>query len=96
MYSVRFLFGLMIRGERQPDDVIGRVSELYRLFRSVLADIIERGRHSGRFRADVNPRLDAALILASLDGILIEHFMNDERPVSRAAGLSEADRSFGA
>jgi AcrR family transcriptional regulator len=79
VYSVRFLLTLMIRGEHKPDDIAARVNDLYRIFRSLLGDIIESGRQSGRFRADVNPGLDAALILAALDGILIEHFMNDER-----------------
>ena len=78
VYSVRFLFGLLIRGEPKRDDVIGRVSELYDLFRSVLAEIIERGRNRGHFRADVNPRLDASLILASLGGLLIEQLMRDQ------------------
>ena len=63
VYSVRFLFGLLIRAEPKRDDVIGKVSDLYDLFRSVLADIIERGRARGLFRADANPRLDASLIL---------------------------------
>jgi AcrR family transcriptional regulator len=78
VYSVRFLFGLLIRGEPKRDDVIGRVSELYDLFRSVLAEIIERGRNRGHFRADVNPRLDASLILASLGGLLIEQLMRNQ------------------
>ena len=82
VYSVRFLLTLMIRGERKPDDITARVDDLYRIFRSLLADIIEAGRQSGRFRADVNPQLDAALILAALDGILVEHFMHDERDPS--------------
>jgi len=73
---------LMIRGERKPDDMTERVNDLYRIFRSLLADIIEAGRQSGRFRADVQPALDAALILAALDGILIEHFMHDGRDPS--------------
>jgi AcrR family transcriptional regulator len=82
VYSVRFLLTLMIRGERKPDDITARVNDLYRIFRSLLGDILEAGRQSGRFRADVTPRLEAALILAALDGILIEHFMNDERDPS--------------
>ena len=77
VYSVRFLFGLLIRAEPKRDDVIGKVSDLYDLFRSVLADIIERGRARGAFRADANPRLDASLILVSLGGILIEQLMRD-------------------
>jgi AcrR family transcriptional regulator len=78
VYSVRFLFGLIIRGERRPDDVIERVGELYDVFRSMLAEIIAAGRAKGSFRREVDPRLDASLILATLGGILIERIMHDE------------------
>lgn len=77
-YSVRFFFTLILRGERKPDEVIGHVSELYRLFRSLLATLIEKGRTvSGSFRADVEPNLEASLILAALGGIVIGHFTSD-------------------
>ena len=77
-YSVRFFLTLILRGERNPDEVIGHVSELYRLFRSLLAAVIEKGRReSSRFRADVEPSLEASLILAALGGIVIGHFTSD-------------------
>jgi AcrR family transcriptional regulator len=79
VYSVRFLFGLVIRTERKPDDVIGRVSDLYGVFRRLLADVIERGRQRGRFRPDVESQLAAGLIVAALGGILIDHFMNEDQ-----------------
>jgi AcrR family transcriptional regulator len=82
VYSVRFLLTLMIRGERRPDDITERVNDLYRIFRSLLADVIESGRQRGTLRPDVNAQLDAGLILASLDGLLIERFMNNERDPS--------------
>jgi AcrR family transcriptional regulator len=78
VYSVRFVFGLLIRGEPKRDDLIARVSDLYGLFRDVLTDIIEHGRVRSRFRADVSPRLDASLILASLGGLLIEQILDDQ------------------
>ncbi|MFN8640717.1 MAG: TetR/AcrR family transcriptional regulator [Candidatus Binatia bacterium] len=78
VYSVRFLFGLLIRGEQKRDDVIARVGDLYDLFRDVLADIIARGRDRGRFRGDASPRLDASLILASLGGLVIEQLLRDQ------------------
>jgi AcrR family transcriptional regulator len=82
VYSVRFLLTLMIRGERRPDAITERVNDLYRIFRSLLADVIESGRQRGTLRSDVNAQLDAGLILASLDGLLIERFMNNERDPS--------------
>jgi len=82
VYSVRFLLTLMVRGERNPAEISERVRDLYRVFRSLLADVIESGRQRGTLRPDVNPPLDAGLILASLDGVLIEQFMNHERDPS--------------
>lgn len=79
VYSVRFLFSLILQGEKQTDDVTARVAGLYALFRSLLADIIDNGSKSGRFRPDVRPLLDAALILAALDGVLIEHFIDGKQ-----------------
>lgn len=78
VYSVRFLLGLITRPERRPDDPIERVGQLYDVFRSLLADVIDSGRLSGRFRQDLHPRLDASLILAGLGGILIERLLHDE------------------
>lgn len=80
VYSVRFFLNLTLRAENQPDEVLGRVTELYRVFRNSLADIIERGRERGVFRSDVDASRDAALIMASLGGILIQQFMSDDSP----------------
>jgi AcrR family transcriptional regulator len=77
VYSVRFFLNLTLRTEQQPDEVLGRVNELYRIFRDSLAAIIESGRHRGVFRADIDARRDAALIMAALGGILIQQFMTD-------------------
>jgi AcrR family transcriptional regulator len=79
VFSVRFVLGLILRGDPPPDDeVLKRIGELYRLFRDLLAEVIEHGQSSGRFRHDAQPKLDASLIVAALDGILIEHFMSEE------------------
>lgn len=93
VYSVRFLFSLILRGESRPNEVLARISDLYRMFRSLLADIIEKGCRSGRFRSDVRPALDASLILGMLDGILIEHFMNGESPHDSSTLLAYLKRS---
>jgi AcrR family transcriptional regulator len=75
VYSVRFLLSVIVEGEKQPNEAVERVSELYRMFRSLLAGVIENGRDKRLFRTDVQPELDASLILATLAGILIEHFI---------------------
>jgi len=87
-YSVRFLVDLMIR-DSGPAEVLSQVGELYALFRELLTQTIECGRNNGRFRHDVNPTLDAALILTSLDGILMEKFIKDEHSQTTPEGLLE-------
>ncbi len=87
-YSVRFLVDLMIR-DSGPAEVLNQVSELYALFRELLAQTIECGRNNGRFRSDVRPTLDAALILTSLDGILMEKFIKDEHTTTTPERLLE-------
>lgn len=77
VYSVRFFLNLTLRTEGQPDEVLGRVNELYRIFRNSLAEIIDTGRRRGVFRPEVDPSRDAALIMAALGGILIQQFMTD-------------------
>lgn len=80
VYSVRFFLGLVVHREEHPDRIVEKIDELYRLFRSLLTEIIDNGRRAGHFRKDVEPALDASLILATLDGILIEHFMSEDLP----------------
>lgn len=74
-YSVRFVLGLILQGDRPRDEVMDRILGLYDLYREVLTETIERGRRSQRFRADADPRLEASLILATLGGLLIERLM---------------------
>ncbi len=78
IYSVKFFLGLILREEKHPDDVVGRMNELQRLFSGLLANIIESGRQKGLLRADVKPSLDAALILSALHGLLVQGFMGHD------------------
>jgi TetR/AcrR family transcriptional regulator len=75
IYSVRFLLSLLLRDEKHPDDVVGHMNELHRVYRNLIADIIESGRQKGVFRPSVNPPLEAGLIMAALHGILVQGFM---------------------
>lgn len=74
VYSVRFLLSLVVREEKNLDDVLSRTTELFRLYRNLLADILQAGREKGVFRANVDPQPDAALIMATLNGILVQGF----------------------
>jgi len=77
VYSVRFFLSLTLQSERRPDEMLSRVNELYSAFRSSFASIIESGQARGVFRAEIDAARDAALIMASLAGILVHLFMSD-------------------
>src|SRR4030095_6861576 len=74
VYSVRFLLSLVVREEKNLDDVLDRTTELFRIYRNLLADILQTGREKGVFRTSVLPAADAALIMATLNGILVRGF----------------------
>jgi AcrR family transcriptional regulator len=74
VYSVRFLLSLVVREEKNLDDVLDRTTELFRIYRNLLADILQVGREKETFRTSVTPQADAALIMATLNGILVQGF----------------------
>ncbi len=78
--SVRFFLNLTLQGERQPDEVLGHVQELYRVFRKSLAEIFESGRRHNVFREETHAEREAGLIMAALAGLLIQHFRSDGSP----------------
>ena len=80
IYSVKFFLGLILREEKHPDDVVGHMNELQRVFSNLLADIIDSGRQKGVFRATVDPPADAALLMSALHGVLVQGFMHSGDP----------------
>jgi AcrR family transcriptional regulator len=80
LYSVKFLVSLILREEKHPDDLLGHMNELHRVYHNLLADIIDGGRQKGVFRATVTPSLDAGLIMTALHGILLQGFRGNDVP----------------
>jgi len=85
LYSVKFFLSLILREEQHPDDLVGHMNELQRMYRNLLADILDSGRQKGIFRSTIVASLEAGLIMSALYGILVQGFMNtgrdtDERP----------------
>jgi AcrR family transcriptional regulator len=77
VYSVRFFLSLTLRAEQQGDEGLVRVLELYRMFRSSIAEVLDSGCRRGLFRAEIDTGLEADLIMATLAGILVQQFMSD-------------------
>lgn len=78
VYSVRFFLNLVLREEGKPDEGLSRALELYQIFSGSLASILESGRSRSVFRAEIDPQGEAALIVATLCGVLVQEFMSDE------------------
>ena len=77
MQSIRFVLSLILRDEKQPDDPVARIGELFRIYRNLLCDILESGRQQHRFRADLDPGTEASLIMCTLNGALVERFLGN-------------------
>lgn len=75
LQSVRFVLGLIIRDEKPPEDPVARIAELVRIYRNLISDIVESGRQKGLIRGDIDSRSEALLILAVLNGALVQRFL---------------------
>lgn len=82
VFSVRFFLSLFLREEKRPDNLFGRILDLYHLYQKLLADVIERGQEAGTVSKEVNPPLHAALIMSALNGILVRGFMGEPDPLA--------------
>ena len=51
---------------------MAQARELYRVYRELLTTILDRGRTAGVFAPQVRPTEDAALIMAALNGLLLQ------------------------
>jgi AcrR family transcriptional regulator len=87
IYSVKFFLSLILREEKHPDDLVGHMNELQRVYVSLLADIIDSGRQKGGLKATTTPMLDAGLIMSALHGILVQGFLGGGEPEHSTAML---------
>lgn len=78
-YSVKFILGLVLREDEGSQDLVVRVRELYHVYCNLLAVILKRGRKKGSFAYTVDPTQDAALIMATLNGLLLQRFVSEEK-----------------
>jgi AcrR family transcriptional regulator len=77
LYSVKFLLSQVVRDDENSPELVSQVRQLYHVYRELLASIIERGKARGVFAAEVRPQTEAALIMASLNGLLVQRLVED-------------------
>ena len=76
--SVKLVLGVLLHGDDGPNDLMPRMMELQRVYRDLLADVLERGRRRGIFRDSTRPVLDASVIMTALHGVLLQRLLGDE------------------
>jgi AcrR family transcriptional regulator len=80
--SVQFVLGQVVRQDENSQELVAHAQKLYRLYRELLTTILERGRASRLFTQRVRPAEDAALIMAALNGLLVQHLVEPEGKLS--------------
>lgn len=75
LYSVRFVLGQVVGGDENSQELAARARELHVIYRGLLTTILERGRAKGFFAETVRPTEDAALIMATLNGLLLHQLV---------------------
>lgn len=78
LYSVKFVLGQVVRGDENSQELIEHVRKLYRVYRGLLATILERGKVRCVFVSQVRPTEDAALIMAALNGLFVQRLVEQE------------------
>lgn len=75
LYSVRFVLGQVVGGDENSQELATRVRELHTVYQGLLTTILERGRRKELFADTVRPAEDAALIMATLNGLLLHQLV---------------------
>lgn len=75
LYSVRFVLGQVVGGDENSQELVVRARELHVIYRGLLTTILERGQKKKLFSLNVRPAEDAALIMATLNGLLIQQLV---------------------
>lgn len=74
--SVKFVLGQVVREEENAKEVVDHVSDLYQVYQQLLTSILRQGQKTKLFGPDVQPAEDAALIMATLNGLLIQQLVD--------------------
>lgn len=80
--SVKFVLGQVVREEENAKEVVDHVSALYQVYQQLLTSILEQGRKAGLFDPSIQPAEDAALIMATLNGLLIQRLVDQRSKIN--------------
>ncbi len=86
LYSVRFVLGQIVSGDENSQELVARARELHVIYRGLLTTILERGKENGVFAPSVHPAEDATLMMATLNGLLLQQLV-DQTTAEKARDL---------
>jgi AcrR family transcriptional regulator len=78
--SVKFVLGQVVGGDENSQELVTRARELHRVYRGLLTTILERGQSRQVFTPQVRPAEDATLIMAALNGLLVQQLVEQADP----------------
>ncbi|UCH95487.1 MAG: TetR/AcrR family transcriptional regulator [Candidatus Aminicenantes bacterium] len=67
-----------IKDKSSKGVMFNEMIKFYNVYREIFADIIIEGMGDGSFRKDINPRSTAAMIVGTLDGLLVQWILERE------------------
>ena len=94
LYSVKFLLGQVVQDDENTSELVTQVRQLYHVYRGLLASILERGKERGVFSAAMQPQAEAALVMASLNGLLVQRLVEDEAAEAARALLQHFQQTL--
>lgn len=94
VHSVRFFLSLFLRDDKRPDDFFSRVLDLYRHYRELVAGALRAGQEAGALTRDIDCDAHAALILSSLNGILVQALTGEKDTASPERLVQELKSSL--
>jgi AcrR family transcriptional regulator len=94
VHSVRFFLSLFLRDDKRPDDFFARVLDLYRHYRELLAGALRAGQEAGTLTQDMDVEAHSALILSSLNGILVQALTGEKDVASPERLVQELKSSL--
>ncbi len=77
--SVKFILGQVVREKGNAKEVVDHVSNLHHVYQQLLTSILNQGRKAKVFVSDMQPAKDAALIRATLNGLLVQQLVDTHR-----------------
>jgi AcrR family transcriptional regulator len=91
VHGVTIDFWAASRGGAHEERFVDATAESYRLYRSLVIEVVRRGQEAGEFRAEVDAEAVAAMLVGAFDGLCNQQlFDRSVEPARVTMGFAEA------